>query len=274
MKGDAMRPVLELGDSGADVTALQQALADHNFNPGAIDGTFGAGTVAAIAAFQNSEGLLADGVAGPRTQAALGLADSPALPDATVDMTVQVAAQMLPGAPLGNIKANLPIVLASLSKFDVGSRTMVLMAVATIRAETGGCAPLNEGISRFNTSPRGHPFDLYDFNKSLGNTGPPDGASFRGRGFVQLTGRNNYTTYGPLLPDKVDLLSNPELANDAHIAADLLSLFLAQRELNIKDALLHNNYMAARRLVNGGSNGLADFQQAYMTGDRLLPAAS
>jgi peptidoglycan L-alanyl-D-glutamate endopeptidase CwlK len=118
----------------------------------------------------------------------------------------------------------------------------------------------------------GHPFDLYDFKKSLGNTGPPDGARYKGQGFVQLTGRANYTRYGPMLAPPVDLVAHPELANDAGIAADLLSLFLAERQLNIKDALMHGDFMAARRLVNGGSNGLAGFQNAYQVGDQLMPA--
>ncbi|HYP30350.1 MAG TPA: peptidoglycan-binding domain-containing protein, partial [Burkholderiaceae bacterium] len=70
--------MLQLGDSGSDVSTLQQALADHGFNPGAIDGQFGGGTQAAVIAFQNSEQMLADGVAGPRTLSALGIATSAA----------------------------------------------------------------------------------------------------------------------------------------------------------------------------------------------------
>jgi len=146
----------------------------------------------------------------------------------------------------------------------------LLMAVATIRAETAGFMPLDEGESRFNTSPSGHPFDLYDSRKDLGNTGPRDGADFKGRGFVQLTGRLNYAKYGPMLLPPVDLLANPELANSPSVAADILSLFLRDRELQIKDALMHGNMQAARRLVNGGSNGLDQFTDAYDIGNSLI----
>jgi putative chitinase len=147
----------------------------------------------------------------------------------------------------------------------------VLMALATIRAETEPFLPLEEGQSKFNTSPSGHPFDLYDNRKDLGNTGPPDGASFKGRGFVQLTGRSNYRHYGPLLSTPADLEAQPALAADAATAAALLALFLGDRELQIKDALLHHNMQAARRLVNGGSHGLEPFTDAYQRGDALLP---
>ncbi|MDF0667352.1 MAG: hypothetical protein P0119_14930 [Nitrospira sp.] len=59
---------------------------------------------------------------------------------------------------------------------------MVLVALAIIRAETESFEPIAEGRSRYNTSPNGHPFDLYDYRKDLGNQGPPDGEQYRGRG--------------------------------------------------------------------------------------------
>jgi peptidoglycan hydrolase-like protein with peptidoglycan-binding domain len=59
---------------GDDVRALQQALTDKGFPCGKVDGVFGVGTEVAVRAFQASEGdLLADGEAGPRTLARLGL---------------------------------------------------------------------------------------------------------------------------------------------------------------------------------------------------------
>lgn len=261
---------LKLGDSGPDVAELQGKLQSLGFSPGAIDGQFGQATAAAVLAFQSSKGLLADGIAGPRTMSELGLVDSNTLPDATDQVSVQVVSQMFPNTPLANIKANLPPVLDALVRKRLQDKTMVLVALATIRAETESFLPVSEGISRFNTSPSQHPFDLYDNRDDLGNQGPPDGERYRGRGFVQLTGRSNYAEYGPRLSQPADLVANPEMANASDIAAELLSLFLGDRELNIKDALLQGNYGAARRLVNGGTNGLDRFVDAYQIGDGLL----
>ena len=262
--------MLKLGDSGPEVLALQQALLARGFNPGAADGEFGQATQAAVIAFQNGEVMLADGVAGPRTLSALGLAESAALPDDTARMTVEVARLMCPDARPANVQANLPILLASMRKYGLVDKPMLLMAVATIRAETAGFVPLDEGQSRFNTSPSGAPFDLYDHRRDLGNTGPTDGADFKGRGFIQLTGRNNYALYGPKLNPPLDLVAEPERANSPSVAADLLCLFLADRELQIKDALMHGNMQAARRLVNGGSNGVDAFTAAYNAGDAAM----
>ena len=69
-----MSTVLRRGAASPQVLALQQALLGAGFDPGKLDGQFGAGTEAAVLAFQGSELMLTDGVAGPRTLHRLGLA--------------------------------------------------------------------------------------------------------------------------------------------------------------------------------------------------------
>jgi peptidoglycan L-alanyl-D-glutamate endopeptidase CwlK len=144
------------------------------------------------------------------------------------------------------------------------------MAISTIRAETGRFEPISEYKSRFNTSPNGHSFDLYDNRKDLGNRGKPDGSSFKGRGFVQLTGRANYERYSKQLGLGTGLVDNPELANDAKVAADLLALFLKDKERRIRDALIDGDLAGARKAVNGGRHGLREFSESYRVGDALL----
>jgi peptidoglycan hydrolase-like protein with peptidoglycan-binding domain len=68
------RPVLRQGAKGADVKALQQALAKAGFSPGAADGSFGPKTAAAVKAYQKAHGLVADGIVGPKTWAKLAAA--------------------------------------------------------------------------------------------------------------------------------------------------------------------------------------------------------
>jgi putative chitinase len=263
---------LKEGCNGADVTRLQTQLQAKGFPPGAIDGNFGPGTEAAVIAFQRSEDLVADGVVGPRTAAALGfpnqdLPPAPAMPN----VTVAVVARMFPYTPLGNINKYLPTVLTELVKASITGLPLVLAALGTIRAETEGFEPIDEGISRYNTSPNGHPFDLYDYNKKLGNLGPPDGERFKGRGFVQLTGRANYTRFGPIVG--LDLVANPtspDQANDPIIASKLLAAFINSKRTMIANALARNDFARAREAVNGGDHDLDKFTDAYQIGMKLL----
>jgi putative chitinase len=188
------------------------------------------------------------------------------------DITVEIATRMLPDAPRANVERNLPLVLNALVASDLADKAMILMSLATIRAETGSFLPISEGQSHFNTSPGGHPFDLYDSRADLGNQGPPDGELFKGRGFIQLTGRANYALHGNAIGMGHQLVTNPDLANHPDIAARLLASFLKTNEQKIRAALAVDDLREARRLVNGGSNGLDAFEAAYRTGLSLVPS--
>ncbi|AOF89691.1 hypothetical protein [Sinorhizobium sp. RAC02] len=176
-----------------------------------------------------------------------------------------------PATPLANIKTHLPSVLAGLREKGLVDREMVLMALATIRAETEGFVPINEFVSKYNTSTV--PFDKYEpgtsVGKNLGNTQPGDGARFRGRGFVQLTGRYNYNRIGAQI--SANLIVTPTLANDSTLAGLILAQFLFNKQDVIRNALSSGDLKAARRAVNGGTHGFDRFEDTYTRGDALLP---
>ncbi|MGI9533664.1 MAG: peptidoglycan-binding protein [Thermodesulfobacteriota bacterium] len=269
--------MLHRGSKGEDVRKIQKKLDRAGFSPGEIDGVFGRATELAVINFQRSEGLLVDGIVGPETVKALFKKKIPAeirikAEDITPRISINFVSKVFNASSKvkRNIQKHLPLVLKALRQQKLTDRKMVLMALATIRAETGGFEPISEFKSKFNTSPKGHPFDLYDYRKDLGNRGKPDGESFKGRGFVQLTGRDNYTKFSKKLGIGKELVKNPDKANNPLIAARLLALFLKDNELTIKDALLRRSYKEARKLVNGGTHGLQVFRDTYIKGERLL----
>jgi Predicted chitinase len=192
--------------------------------------------------------------------------------DITGLLGAELVAKMFPVTKFSSITSNLPFVLAGLRSRLLGDKPMVLMALATIRAETEGFVPIDEGASHFNT--RAAPFDLYDAGTKigfrLGNTQAGDGARFKGRGYVQLTGRSNYTRISKQIG--VDLVANPPLANDPATAGAILAQFLKNAEGAVRSALANNDLVTARRLVNGGSHGLDRFRDAYERGQAALPA--
>ena len=62
---------LKPGDTGAQVTLLQRALASLGYSAGKFDGNYGPSTTSAVTKFQTAQKLTADGVFGPATLAAL-----------------------------------------------------------------------------------------------------------------------------------------------------------------------------------------------------------
>jgi putative chitinase len=160
-----------------------------------------------------------------------------------------VCAVLGPECPPEKVRVNLPLVIAALEKQGILTDECAIAAIATIAAETGNFSPVKE---------RGGPTylgNLYDSRTDLGNQGPPDGANFRGRGFVQITGRFNYTSYGKLLG--IDLMNDPDLALDPANAAAILAAFFHQR--GIAQFAAAGNWEMVRRRVNGGLNNWARF---------------
>lgn len=124
--------------------------------------------------------------------------------------------------------------------------------LAQMSHESGGFRHMEEQISdekaEVNYGPNSR------VGKVLGNTEPGDGAKYKGRGIIQLTGRYNYKRYGDLIG--VDLVNNPELASDPKIALKIAAAFWQEKGLNnLADA---GNIREITRRINGGYNGLQD----------------
>ena len=99
----------------------------------------------------------------------------------------------------------------------------------------------------------------YEGRSDLGNTQPGDGVRYKGRGYIQLTGRANYRDYGNRLG--VDLENNPDLAKDPNIAADVAIAYWQQRV--DRNAARSGDVRTVTRNINGGLNGLADRQNKF-----------
>ncbi len=276
---DALGLVLiQPGDAGNAVKTIQLRLHELGFFQGLVDGIYGNITAGAVAAFQRAQDLTPTGSVDHLTLQALGYdVDNapPANPSPASGPVISVptVAKMFPDVPLVNIQKYLPLVLQALGQLGLGDLPMVLMALATIRAETGNFSPIDEYQSKYNTAPGGAPFGLYDFRKDLGNNAPGDGARFKGRGFVQLTGKNNYFRYSQEVGLGDQLLKTPGAANESVIAARILAAFLKDHEAEIRNALAQGNLTAARKAVNGGTHGLEQFQIAFQKGSSLVGIA-
>jgi predicted chitinase len=164
-----------------------------------------------------------------------------------------IAAVLGPFGPIENVRANWPLIESALERNEIPSLATRIAAIATVAVETGRFSPIRErgGPAYFTKN--------YEGRADLGNTQPGDGAKFFGRGYIQITGRGNYSEYGRGIG--VDLLSNPDLALDPAIGAQILALFF--RAKNIPRLADAGNWESVRRRVNGGLTGWDRFS-AYV----------
>jgi hypothetical protein len=260
-----MNIILAKGQQGPDIASLRKALAktigdDAAQYPGLANGDeFDEQTQAAVQHWQSGIGIVSDGIVGPYSQALLGLAEHPPL---KLELTVDFVKSLFPGAKTSSVQRYLPYVAAALRAVGLLDRPMILAALGTIRAETDGFIPIAELPSKYNTLAGMPPFSAYEkAGNRLGNTAAGDGYRYRGRGFVQLTGRDNYERYGAKIG--VDIANLPDRANAPEIAAVLLATFLGAHKSDMRAALAAGNYRKARALVNGGAHGLDRFKSVF-----------
>lgn len=86
-------------------------------------------------------------------------------------------------------------------------------------------------------------FDRYEGRKDLGNTQPGDGYLFRGRGYVQITGRANYEKFG--IADDPDVALRPDVAYHIAMVGMIDGKFTGKKLSDFTD------YVNKRRVVNG-----------------------
>lgn len=96
----------------------------------------------------------------------------------------------------------------------------------------------------------------YEGRRDLGNTQPGDGTRYKGRGYIQLTGRANYKKYGPTAG--ADFEGNPTIVGSKYFA-DTACMFWKSNRLGEKcvNSSIDTIKIVTKR-INGGYNGLDD----------------
>ncbi len=266
--------MLKLGSQGDDVLKLQNKLG--------VDpvGKFGPKTEAAVKAWQQANGLTPDGIVGPSTWAKL-MGESVA--SAPVVITEPAPAPSAGGLKLEKLRGHIPdAVIAQIpdtaSKFNINTPLRLAHFLAQCGHESGGFKVTSENLNysakglmgifkkyfptqalaeAYQRQPQKIANKVYASRMDNGSEASGDGYKFRGRGYIQLTGRANYTAFGKAINE--DIANNPDVVSGKYA---LLSAawFWSKNGLNIlADGGASDQVVTSiTKRVNGGTIGLPD----------------
>ena len=108
---------------------------------------------------------------------------------------------------------------------------------------------------------------VYASRMGNGDEASGEGFKFRGRGFIQLTGKQNYTAFGKSIG--VDIAANPDLVATKYPLLSAAWFFSKNCLAKCKDAS-DASVLAVTKCVNGGTIGLADRQKHFKEYYHLL----
>ena len=270
--------LLKIGSKGDDVKKLQTKL-------GLIsDGYYGALTATAVKKWQVANGLTADGIVGAGTWSKMF---GTSTQETTIVKEDKIVAPVISSPSVGGLKidklrGHIPdSVIAQIpdtaAKFNITNNLRLAHFLAQCGHESGGFKAVSENVNYSaaglkNIFSKYFPGNLSEsyarnpqkiasrvYGNRMGN-GPEesgDGYKFRGRGFIQLTGKNNYTQFTKFIGE--DCVSNPDLVATKYPLASAAIFFDSNKLWAICDKGADNaTITAVTKRVNGGTIGLAD----------------
>ena len=266
--------LLKRGDNNEQVKQLQTKLGLEPI------GNFGPKTEEAVKAFQKANGLTADGIVGDGTWNKI-MGETTSTPTPTPVAATPIANS---GAlKLQNLKGHIPdsviaMIPETAAKFQIDSPLRLAHFLAQCGHESGGFKIAAENLNysakglngifkkyfptldaalAYERKPEKIANKVYASRMGNGAEASGDGFKFRGRGFIQLTGRDNYTAFGKSIG--VDIANNPDLVGTEY---KLLSAawFWSKNGLNkLADGGASDSVVTSiTKRVNGGTIGLAD----------------
>lgn len=263
--------ILKVGSRGEDVKKLQAKL-----GLGA-DGIFGKGTEDAVKSFQTKNGLSPDGIVGENTWKRI-MGESTLITEPAPVPSTPIAS--VGGLKLDKLKGHIPDNVISQipevsTKFGIDTPLKLAHFLAQCGHESGGFRVVSENLNYSaqglkNIFPKYFPGNLSEsyarnpqkiankvYGGRMGNgaesTG--EGFKFRGRGYIQLTGKDNYTAFGKAINE--DIVSNPDLISTKYpllSAAWFFSKNCLRKVVDESNVTVTN----VTKCVNGGTIGLPD----------------
>lgn len=241
--------LLKNGSQGEDVKKLQRFLGVKD------DGDFGNGTEKAVKTWQKANGLLDDGIVGDATWNKM-FPQGQIVPETVLENANGLNLTKLKGQIPDNVLAQIPDTAA---KYNITTNLRLAHFLSQCAHESGNFKWVVEFASG----------KAYEGRKDLGNTQPGDGVKFKGRGYIQLTGRANYTKFSEFCGE--DCVTNPDLVATKYPMMSAAYFFNKVKLWPICDKGSDvATITAVTKKVNGGTNGLDDRIQYFNKFYKLL----
>jgi len=262
--------LLKVGSKGDDVKKLQEKLGT------AADGSFGPGTEKLVKEWQAANGLKADGIVGDGTWAKLFGSAAPA--------STPAPAVIIPPSEfkLEALKGHIPdAVIAQIpdtaKKFNITNPLRLAHFLAQCGHESGGFKAVSENLNysakgllgtfgkyfnsttaaQYERKPEMIASRVYGGRMGNGDESTKEGYKFRGRGYIQLTGKSNYTNFTKFIGE--DCIANPDLVATKYPLASAAFFFDSNKLWSICDkGATDADVTAVTKRVNGGTIGLPD----------------
>ena len=176
------------------------------------------------------------------------------------DISYEQLHAIMPNLPSEKALEYLPFLITAMTEAQITTPLRQAAFLAQVAEESIELTQFTEGQSGRE----------YEGRVDLGNTQPGDGPKFKGRGPIQLTGRDAYTRAGHDLG--LDLVNHPELAATTEIGFRTTAWYWAtKRERNYLNRLAdQGNFDAITRTVNGGFTGKAVRDAYYRVAKQVL----
>ena len=182
----------------------------------------------------------------------------------TTILTVARFREIAPNLSAPRARLYLTHLMAAAAEYSIDSPVRLAAWLAQLAHETDSFKYLQEIWGPTPAQRRYEPPS--DLARTLGNTKPGDGKRFKGRGFVMITGRDNYRKFGALLG--LDLEGDPEQAAQPAIAARIAGAYWKNKRLN--EPADAGDFETITRRINGGMNGWESRLEYWARAKRVL----
>ena len=264
--------ILKKGDNNENVKLMQQKL---GIEPAVTN--FGPKTEAAVKEWQAKNGLTPDGIVGPATWAKI-MGESTPVPAAPIQPVVNVG-----GLKLDKLRGHIPDAVIAMipdtaAKFQINTPLRLAHFLAQCGHESGGFRATQENLNysakglngifkkyfpteasaaAYARNPQKIANKVYGGRMGNGLEASGDGYKFRGRGYIQLTGKDNYTAFGKAIGE--DICANPDKVASTYALLSAAWFFSKNGLHKMADGGATDQVVTSiTKRVNGGTIGLAD----------------